>query len=160
MLPMGPPSLAHFMSSSYLWNSWNPLENMCVKSQEVGTSVRRNILFQIGHFSAFLHNSYGSSEFPDCGNLVGADFMGNLRWANMEPAMHFRMTNTDLSMHFREANTDLSMHFRKVNTEFLLAALLPTLNFTSKCTPSFIPNIAINLLHHDECNIFSQVTVN
>ena len=31
---------------------------------------RRNILFQIGHFSAFLHNSYGTSEFPDFGNLT------------------------------------------------------------------------------------------
>ena len=76
------------------------------------------ILFQIGHFSAFLHNSYGTSEFPDCENLVGADCIGNLRWANMEPSMHFRKTNSDLSVHFRKADTDPSMHFRKANTEF------------------------------------------
>ena len=69
----------------------------------------------------FLHNSYGSSEFPDCGNLVGADCMGNMRWANTEPSMHFRKTNTDPSVHFRKANTDC-----------LLLVLLPTPNFTSK----------------------------
>ena len=81
----------------------------------------------------FLHNSYGTLEFPDCGNPVGADCMGNLRWANTEP----------------------SMHFRKTNTEFLFPVLLPTPNFTSQFN-----NITINLLHHDECNIISQVTVN
>ena len=70
-----------------------------------------------------------------------------------------RKTNTDPSVHFRKANTDLSMHFRKANTEFLLPVLLPTPNFTSKFSPSFIPNITINLVHHDECNIISQVTV-
>ena len=108
----------------------------------------------------FLPNSYGTSEFPDCGNLVGADCIGNLRWANTEPSMHFRKTNTDPSVHFRKANTDPSMHFRKANMEFLLPVLLPTPNFTSKFTPSFIHNITINLLHHDECNIISQVIVN
>ena len=108
----------------------------------------------------FLHNSYGTSEFPDCRNLVGADCMGNLRWANKEPSMHFRKTNTDPSVHFRKANTDPSMNFRKANDEFLLPVLLPTPNFTSKFNPSFIPNITINLLYHDECNIISQVTVN
>ena len=107
----------------------------------------------------FFHNSYGTSEFPDCGNLVGADCMGNLRWANTEPSMHFRNTYTDPSVHFRKANTDLSMHFRKANTEFLLPVLLPTPNFTSKFTPSFIPNITSNLLHHDECNIISQYNI-
>ena len=105
----------------------------------------------------FFHNSYGTSEFPDCENRVGADCMGNLRWANMEPSMHFRKTNTDPSVHFRKANTDPSMHFRKANTEFFLPVLLPNPNFSSKFTPSFIPNITINLLHHDECNIISQV---
>ena len=104
----------------------------------------------------FLPNSYGTSEFPDCGNLVGEDCMGNLRWANTEPSMHFRKTNTDPFVHFRKANTDLSMHFRKANTEVLLLVLLPTPYFTSKFTPSFIPNITINLLHHDECNIISH----
>ena len=91
---------------------------------------------------------------------VGADCMGNLRLANTEPFMHVRKTNTDLSMHFRKANTDPAVHFRKANTEFLLPVLLPTPNFTSKFTPSFISNITINLLHHDECNIISQVSVN
>ena len=52
----------------------------------------------------FLHKSYGTPEFPDCGNLVGADGMENMRWANMEPFIHFRETNTDPSMHFRKAN--------------------------------------------------------
>ena len=108
----------------------------------------------------FLHNSYGSSEFPDCENLAEADCMGNLRWANTELSMHFRKTNTDPSVHFRKANTDLSMHLRKANTEFFLPVFLLAPNFTSKFTPSFIPNITINLLHHDECNIISQVTVN
>ena len=97
----------------------------------------------------FLRNSYGTSEFPDCGNLVGADCMRNLRWANTEP-----------SMHFRKANTDPSVHFRKANKEFLPPVLLPTPNFNSKFTPSFISNITINLVHHDECNVISQVTVN
>ena len=92
----------------------------------------------------FLHNSYVTPEFPDCGNLVGADCMGKLRWANTEPSMHFRKTNTDPYMHFRKANTDPSMHLRKANTEFLLPVLLQTPNFTSKFTPSFIPNIKIN----------------
>ena len=108
----------------------------------------------------FLHNGYGTLEFPDCGNLVGVDCMGNHRWANTEPSMHFRKTNTDLSVHFRKANTDPSVHFRKANTEFLLPVLLPTPNFTSKFTQRFISNITISLLHHDDCNIISQVTVN
>ena len=88
--------------------------------------------------------------------------MGNLRWANTEPSMHFRKTNTDPSVHFRKANMDPSMHFRNVNKEFLLPVtpqVLPTPNFTSKFNQSFIPNITIDLLHHDEFNIISQVTV-
>ena len=108
----------------------------------------------------FLHNRHGTLEFQDCGNLVGADCMGNLRWANTEPSMHFRKTNTDPSVHFRKANTDPSVHFRKARTEFLLPVLLPTPKFTSKFIPSFISNITINLLQHDEYNIISQVTVN
>ena len=36
---------------------------------------------------------------------------------------------------------DPSMHFKKANTELLLPVLLPTPNFTSKLTLSFIPNI-------------------
>ena len=78
----------------------------------------------------------------------------------MERSMHFRKTNTDPFMQFRKANTDPSVHFRKANTDFLHPVLLPTLNLTSKFTPSFISNMTINLLHLDECNIISQVTVN
>ena len=73
----------------------------------------------------FLHNSYGTLEFPDCGNLEGADCMENLRWANTDPLVHFRKTNTGPSVHFRKANTDPSMHLRNANTEFLLPVLLP-----------------------------------
>ena len=75
----------------------------------------------------FLHNSYGKPEFPDCGNLVGADWIDNLRWGDTEPSMHFKETNTDPSMHFRKANTDPSMYFRKANTEYLLPVLFSTL---------------------------------
>ena len=57
-----------------------------------------------------LHNSYGTPEFPNCGNQVGADWMENMRRANTEQSMHFTETNTDLSMHFRKANTDTSMY--------------------------------------------------
>ena len=76
----------------------------------------------------FLHDNYGTPEFPDCGNLVGADTV---------PSIHFRETNTDPSMHFRKANTDLSMHSRKANTELLLTVLLPTLFIFS--LPSLLP---------------------
>ena len=69
---------------------------------------------------------------------LGADCMGNLRWANTEPSMHFRKTTTDPSAHFRKDNTDPSVHVRKANTEFLLPVLLQAPNFTSKFTPSFI----------------------
>ena len=107
----------------------------------------------------FFHNSYGTPEFPDCGNLVGADWMENLRWANTEPSMHFRETNTDPSMHFRQANTDLSMHFRKTNTEIFAPRVTPnfihnfTSMFTSVFTPTFNPNITTILLHHNEYNV-------
>ena len=75
----------------------------------------------------FWQNSYGTPEFPDYGNLVGADWMEILRWADTEPSMNFRDTNTDPSMHFRKANTNASMQLWKTNTEFLLPFLLPTL---------------------------------
>ena len=92
--------------------------------------------------------------------LVGADCMERLRWANTDLSVHFRKTNTDPPVHFRKANTDSSMHFKEANTKILLPVLLPTPNLTSKFTPNIIPNITINLLHQDECNIISQVTVN
>ena len=78
-------------------------------------------------------------------NLVGTNWMENLRWANTEPSMHFRETNTDRSMHFRKANTNPCMHFRKANTEFLLPVLLPTVfrislpSFLSLLLPVLIP---------------------
>ena len=105
-------------------------------SKMIQYCIIRTILFQIGHFS----NIYGTSEFHDYGNLVGADCMGNLRWANKGPSMHFRKTNMDPSVHLRKANTDPSVYFRKASTEFLLPVLLPNPNFTSKFTPSFISN--------------------
>ena len=106
----------------------------------------------------FLHNNYGTSEFPDCGNLLGADWMENLRWANTEPSIHFRETNTEPSMHFRKANTDPSMHFRKANTEFwskFTSQLYSnsTSNFISVFTPNFNPKLTSNLLHNDKGNV-------
>ena len=67
-----------------------------------------------------MYISYNTSEFPDCENIVEEDWIENLRWANMEPSMHFSATNMEPSMHFRKANMDPSMHFRKASTEFLL----------------------------------------
>ena len=117
----------------------------------------------------FMHNSYGTPGFPVCGNLVGADWMENLRWADTELSMHFRETNTDPSMHFRKANTNRSMHFRKAytdrsmdfrkaNTEFLFpifSQLYSQFHFKKnfRFTPSFHPNITTNLLHHNEYNV-------
>ena len=74
-----------------------------------------------------MHNSYGTAEFPDCGNLVGADWMENLKWANIEPIMHFRDTNMDPTMHFSKANMDPYKHFKKANMESFLPVLLPTI---------------------------------
>ena len=48
-----------------------------------------------------LHNSYGTPEFPDCGNQVGADWMENPRWANTEPSMNFRAVMSDTSFYYR-----------------------------------------------------------
>ena len=93
-----------------------------------GEAYRWRVCYQWGlPRLVFLHNSYGISEFPDCWNLVGADWMENLRWAYTEPSMHFRETNMEPSMYFRKANTDPSMHFREANTEFLLLVLLTIL---------------------------------
>ena len=87
----------------------------------------------------FLHNSYGTSEFPDFGNREGTDWMEDLRWANTEPFVHFRETSTNLSVHLRKANTDPSMHFGKANTEFLVPALLPTfLTISIPCLYHFL----------------------
>ena len=107
----------------------------------------------------FLHSIYGTLEFPNCGNLMRANWMENLRWANTEPSMNFRETNTELSMHFRKANTDPSMNFRKVNTELLLLVLLPTIltiysQLYFSFTPSLNINITTNLLHHVSYIVF------
>ena len=56
-------------------------------------------------------------EFLDCANLVGSDWVGNLKWYHTEPYVPFRWVHTKPSVHFREANTEQSIHFRKVNTE-------------------------------------------
>ena len=88
----------------------------------------------------FLHNSYGTLEFLDCVNLVGADCMGNLRWANTELSTYFRKTNTDPSVHFRKANTNPSMHFRKANTEFCS-------QFYSQLTISLLSNSKLSPLY-------------
>ena len=69
-----------------------------------------------------LHSSYGTPEFPNSGNLVGADGVGNLRWAHMEPYVPFSWVHTEPSMHLKKASTEPSMHFRKANTE-------PSMNF-------------------------------
>ena len=86
--------------------------------------------FKLDVLLLFLHNSYGTPEFRNCWNLVGAYWMENLRWDHMEPYepyrwvhtepfMQFRKANMEPSMHFRKANTEPSMHFRRDNTEFL-----------------------------------------
>ena len=62
----------------------------------------------------FLQNSYGTSEFPDCVNLMRADCMRNLRWANTVPSMHFRKTTTEFLLPVFTPNT-----------EYLLPVLLP-----------------------------------
>ena len=88
-------------------------------------------------FGVFLHNSYCTLEFPYCWNLVGADLMENLRWANTKPSMNFGETHTDPSMHFGKANTDPFMHFRKANKGFLLPVLL--LSLLTISLPSSFP---------------------
>ena len=72
----------------------------------------------------FLHSWIdGTPQFPNWGNLVGADWFGNLRWdhtepyvpfswVHMEPSMYFRKANTKPSTHFKEAFTEPSMYFR------------------------------------------------
>ena len=62
----------------------------------------------------FLHNSYGTPKFADCGNVVGVE---NLSWDHTEPYIPFRWVHKELSEHFRKANAELFMHFRKVNME-------------------------------------------
>ena len=73
--------------------------------------------FKHGFLLLFLHNSHGTKEIPDCGNLVRPDWVGNLRWDNTEPYEPFRWVNTEPSVQFRKANTDLSVQFRKANTD-------------------------------------------
>ena len=57
------------------------------------------------------------ADIPNCGNLVGADWVGNPRWDHKEPSMHFRKDHTELSIHFSKDHTELNMHFRKDHTE-------------------------------------------
>ena len=67
----------------------------------------------------FLHNCHGTPEFFDCWNLVGADWVGNLRLDHMEPSVHLRKANTEPSMHFRKGNRKQSMPFTRDHAEFL-----------------------------------------
>ena len=80
-------------------------------------SSRFIILFKTRFLLLFLHNSHGTKEIPNCGNLVRPDWVGNLRWDNMEPYEPFRWVNTEPSVQFRKANTNPSVQFRKANTD-------------------------------------------
>ena len=82
-------------------------------------SLESSFYFKHGFFLLFLHNSHGTKEIPDCGNLVRPDWVGNLRWHNTEPYEPFRWVNTEPSVQFRKANTDPSMQFRWGHREFL-----------------------------------------
>ena len=92
-----------------------------------------------------MHNSHGTSEFPDCGHLVGTDRVGNLRWDRMERSMHFRKTNTEPSVHFRKVNTEPSIHFRKGNTE-------PTMHFRRDHTKLLSFKMHAKNLHLSVCS--------
>ena len=135
LLPSSCLSLYGNQSAQPLYDQWavsaklqnNLVWPIKVKLQPIPLYRDNTFQFKQDFLGLFLHNSYGTTGFLDCGNLMGADSMGNLRQANTEPSMHFRETITDPSMHFRKANTDPSMYFRKANTEFLLPVLLPSL---------------------------------
>ena len=79
--------------------------------------LERAFYYKHGFLLLFLHNSHGTKEFPDCGNLVRPAWVGNLRWDNAEPYEPFRWVNTEPSVQFRKANTDPSVQFRKANTD-------------------------------------------
>ena len=83
----------------------------------------------------FSHNSHGTKEILNCGNLDWPDWVGNLRWdntepyeplrwVNMEPSVLFRKANTDPPEHFRKADTYPSMQFRWSHMEFLFCKML------------------------------------
>ena len=61
---------------------------------------------------------YGTPEFPDCGNLVGAAWVENLLLDHTELYVPFRWVHKEPSVHFRKDNTEPSMHFRRKNAEF------------------------------------------
>ena len=98
----------------------------------------------------FLHNSYGTPEIPNCGNLEGTDWMESLGRANTEQSMHFRETNLDPSVHFRKGNMDPSMNFRKANTDpsmnFRKANTDPSMNFRKANTEFLVPDLHPTLL--------------
>ena len=60
----------------------------------------------------FFHNSYGTPEFPYCGNLVEADWVGNLRRDHTELYVQFSWVHTEALMYFRKGNMNPSMHLR------------------------------------------------
>ena len=106
------------------------------------------ILFQIGHFGAFLHNSYVTLKFPDYGNLVGADWMENLRWANTYPIHQIRSFGLGRPIQF--CPCILGRPLQNFCSPFIPNFIH---NFTSSFTSSFCPNITTNWLHHNEYNV-------
>ena len=115
---------------SHLRDSWifSPSRDICSLRSGHYISIRKFCCF-------FLHNSYGIPVFPDCGNLVEADYVKNQRWYHTkpyvpfrwvltEPSVHFRQAYMEPSMHFRKTNMEPSMQFRRGNTEFLSCKIL------------------------------------
>ena len=106
---MGPtPSIFFFYKVMKLWsvNNGATLSSFSSIGNKLGLVV--DLLFYCFYcIKAMVHRK------SPTGNLVGADWMENLRWANTDPSMHKRESNTDPSINFRNANTDPSMHFKK-----------------------------------------------
>ena len=91
------------------------------------------LYFKHSFLLLFLHNSHGTKEILDCGNLVRPDWVENLRWHNTEAYEPFRWVNTEPSVQFRKANMDPSVQFRKANTDpsvqFRKASTDPSVQF-------------------------------
>ena len=77
----------------------------------------------------FLYNSYGTSEFSDCGNLVRGRLHGKPDVGQYGTAHALRKTNKDPSVHSRKPNMDPSVHFRKANMEFFAHSFTPNFQF-------------------------------
>ena len=90
----------------------------------------------------FLHNSYGTSELPNCGNLVGADCMGNLRWRiRNRPCTLGRPIRIRPCILGRPIQNFCSQFYFQLYSQFHFQVY-------SCFTPSFNSNITTNLLHH------------